>query len=93
MQIDFLIFRRPPQPFNKHVVPPGAPPVHADLNAAFQKQPGERGTGELATLIGIKNAGRAVFCNRVRNRFKIESKPSVSTAAAIDLPADCLRLA
>ena len=54
-QVNFLVFYRPPKPFNKDVVkyPPAA--VHADTNVAVLQYAGELQTGKLAPLIGVED--------------------------------------
>lgn len=62
MQINFLIFYRPPQPFRKDVVKASAPAVHADLNAwIFPQLADILKAGELAALVGIMNLRLANF--------------------------------
>ena len=56
-QIDLLLFHRAPEPLDKDVVPPGAPPSHADRNPLFLQQLREGHTGESATLIGVEISG------------------------------------
>ncbi len=51
MQINLFVFDRSPQPFNKHIVPPGALAVHADADAVFLEQAGEGQRCELAALV------------------------------------------
>jgi hypothetical protein len=53
MQIDILVLNATPQPFHKHVVPPAAFPIHADLDSVILQQPGKFQTGELAALVGV----------------------------------------
>ncbi len=50
VQIDLLIFDRPPQPLDKDVVAPRAAAIHADRDRVLQQQAGECGAGELAAL-------------------------------------------
>ncbi len=55
MQIDPFVFHRFPQALDKHIVPPGATPVHAELAPQILDCLHELMRGELAALIGIHN--------------------------------------
>src|ERR1700710_1985361 len=57
-QIDLFMFHRPPKALDKNVVPPGAAAIHAHGDRDLPQQPGERRTGELASLIVIKFLAR-----------------------------------
>lgn len=59
MQINFLIFYRPPQPFRKDIVKASAPAVHTDSDVRiFFQLTDILKAGELATLVGIVDFGR-----------------------------------
>ena len=49
-QVDFLVFDRPPEPFDEDVVPPRAFPVHADLDVGVLQRLDEVDGRELAAL-------------------------------------------
>ena len=49
-EIYLFVFDRPPKPFDKDIVTPGALAVHADGDAAFFQHASELGAGELAAL-------------------------------------------
>jgi hypothetical protein len=49
-QVDLFVFDRTPQPFNEHVVAPGAAAIHADPDQVIGQQADERRAGELAAL-------------------------------------------
>ena len=51
-QIHLLVLHTPPQPFDKHVVPPAAGAVHADLDAMVFQQSRELLAGELGGWLG-----------------------------------------
>jgi len=55
MQIDFLVFDRSPQPFNKDIVPPGSFAIHADGDLGILQNLREGQRGELRSLIGIED--------------------------------------
>ena len=50
LEIDVLVFQRPPQPLDKHVVHPAAAAVHGDRHAGLFERAGEGGRGELRAL-------------------------------------------
>lgn len=60
-KIDLLVFDRPPEPLDEHVVAPCALAVHADGDLVLLQQIGEGHTGELAALIRVEDLGLAVF--------------------------------
>ena len=64
-KIDLLVFDRAPQALNKHVVPPGAPAIHADRDLLALEDRGEADTRELTALVGIEDVGLA----EARQRF------------------------
>jgi hypothetical protein len=49
-QVHLLVFDRPPEPLDEHVVAPCTSAVHADGDGVAQQQAGEVSTGELASL-------------------------------------------
>ena len=55
LQIYFFIFHTAPEALDKHIVQPAPLAIHADLNAVLLEYSGERLTGELTTLIRVKN--------------------------------------
>ena len=55
VDVDLLVFDRPPEPFHHDVVPPGALAVHADLHTRIGQHLRELPAGELAALIGVKD--------------------------------------
>src|ERR1700693_4236759 len=65
VQIDLLIFDRTPQPLDKDIVAPRTATIHADRDRVLQQQSGERGAGELAALVGIKDLRSAVPSQRL----------------------------
>lgn len=60
-QVHSLVLHRAPQPLHKNVVERTTPPVLADADIVCFEHPGERVTGELATLIAVEHFGLAVF--------------------------------
>ena len=68
-EVDFLIFDRPPQPFDHDIVAPRALAVHAnrDLGRLQGHQKGPR--GELAALIRVHDLWRAMPRQGVAERF------------------------
>jgi hypothetical protein len=69
-QIDFFVFDRAPVPLDEDVVTPGRLAVHADRDGVVEKQTDERGTGELAALIGTVML-RVRCCLRAESAFVI----------------------
>src|SRR5208283_3498104 len=55
LQIDVLIFGAPPQPFDKPVVDPPPPTVHAHVHARRFHRVDKHRRGELRALVGIGN--------------------------------------
>jgi len=49
-EIHLLVFDRTPKPLHEDIVAPGAFAVHADFDAALEKNIRERRAGELAAL-------------------------------------------
>src|SRR6478752_6750428 len=72
MQIDLLIFDRPPQPLDKDIVAPRTATIHADRDRVLQQQAGERGAGELIALVGIEDLRSAVPGQRLLDRLEAE---------------------
>lgn len=69
MQINFLVFDRPPQPFREDVVKASAPPVHTDLNAwIFPQLADILKTGELAALVGVVNLRSGNLARLIQGR-------------------------
>src|SRR4030067_636002 len=58
MQIDGLVFQRPPQPLDHDVVHPPPLAVHRDPDAGFLEHLGELQGGELAPLVRVEDPGR-----------------------------------
>ena len=87
MQIHALVFQRPPQPLNEHVIHPAAPPVHADLDAGIGQHLGERQAGELAApRKSLRDfAGSVLKTSGVPNRASASSSASVQNATSIVL--------
>lgn len=72
IQIDRFVFETPPQPFDKHVVPPAPRPIHTDLNPVVVQEPGKFLARELAPLIGVENLRRARVSERLPDRLQTE---------------------
>ena len=69
VQVDMLVLHRAPEPFDKDVVHPSSPSVHADRNVVCLQDAGEFFAGELTPLIGVKDLRPAVFCNGLFERL------------------------
>ena len=52
-QVDFLVFDRPPQPFDKNMVAPRALAIHADRDLGVLQGREKGNGGELAALIRV----------------------------------------
>jgi len=72
VQVDRLVFQRPPQAFDEGIVHAPAAPVHGDRNACVPKHAREVEVGELAALVGVEDLRLAVFRNRRVQRFEVE---------------------
>ena len=60
-EIDLLIFDGTPEPFDENIVQRAAFAVVADLNARLEQPISKSHTGELGTLISVKNLRLAPF--------------------------------
>ena len=54
MQIHFRVLHRPPEPFDKYIVPPGTLDIHIDFYIPITQIAGKGLTGKLAALISIQ---------------------------------------
>ena len=61
MQIDGLLFQRPPQPFDEDVVQIATPPIHRDFDIGLRQRLDPIRARVLATLIRIHDLGLAIF--------------------------------
>ena len=69
-EVDFFVLEATPEPFDEHVVDPAAFAVHTDLYACVFEHLREILAGELATLVGVEDFGRAVFAQSfVQGRY------------------------
>jgi hypothetical protein len=73
-QIYLLVFDCPPQALDKDIVPPGAFPIHADLDPVLHQKAGEGGAGELRALIAVEDFWLSVSGNRFLDRLDAESE-------------------
>lgn len=69
MQIDALVFQRPPQAFDKDIVEEPTLAVHQDSGADPLRSISPYEGGELADLICVHNLGRAEPVDRLVQRF------------------------
>src|SRR5680860_1170214 len=69
VQIDFLVFDRSPQPFNKDIVPPRSLAVHTDGDLGILQNLREGLAGKLRSLIGVEDVRLTVTGKRLFNRF------------------------
>ena len=60
MQVHLFVLHGLPQPFDEHIVTPAALAIHADTDAVFLEQSGERCAGELAAPIGVEERRPAI---------------------------------
>src|SRR3954465_12913497 len=74
-QVYFFIFDRSPESLHEHIVPPGAPAIHADSDGVGDQLSGECGTGELATLIGVEDLRLAMASQGLLDRPDAEPGP------------------
>jgi len=70
--IDLLVCDAFPESFHKHVIPPAACAVHADLNAVMSEKSCEHMAGELAPLVRVEDLGAAIL--RVRLLHCVEAE-------------------
>src|SRR4051794_41279079 len=74
-QVYFFIFDGSPESLHEHIVPPGAPAVHADSDGVVDQLAGECGTGELAALIGVEDLRFAMAGQDDRGASTIIPRP------------------
>ena len=72
LQVDGLVFERPPQAFDKYVVHAAAPPIHGDCNARVLEDAGEVEAGELASLVGVEDIRAAAAIQGFSQRLDAE---------------------
>jgi len=72
VQIHLLVFDTSPQPLYKHVVPPAAFAVHADLNPLVFQESRELLAGELTPLVGVEDLGTAILRDRLPHGVETE---------------------
>ncbi len=72
VEIDLFIFKTPPQPFDKDVVPPAARPIHTDLNLVVVQESGEFLARELTALIRIDDLRSVIPDQRLLHGFHAE---------------------
>ncbi len=73
MQIDGLLFQRPPQAFDKDVVQIAAPAIHRDFDFGFNQSCDSAGACILAALICVHDLWLAVFGNSLLQRLNTEA--------------------
>jgi hypothetical protein len=74
LEIDLLVFNRPPETLDEDVVAPGGLAIHADPDLPVEKNLGEVMAGELAALVGVEDFGLAVFRQRLLDGFDAEGR-------------------
>ncbi len=62
-QIHLLVFYRPPEPLNDHVIALTVLAIHANLYVVRFQEIGELQAGELTALIGVHDLWGTVFLN------------------------------
>ncbi len=72
MQVDRLVFERPPEPLDEDIVHAAAPAVHGDRHACVLEHIGEVGAGKLAALVGVEDLGLAVSGQRLSQGLDAE---------------------
>jgi hypothetical protein len=72
MQIDLLVCDTFPQPLDKHVIPPAAFPLPADLDPVGFQSSRELLAGELAALLGVEDLWRALIGSGVLDSLQAE---------------------
>jgi len=72
VQIDRLIFERPPKPFDKDIVHVSAPAIHGDRDLRILEDAGELEAGELTALIGVEDFRLAISDQRFVQRLDAE---------------------
>jgi len=55
MQVEVVMFDRPPESLDEDVILASAAAVHADVDTVVFENLGERGTGKLRALIGVED--------------------------------------
>lgn len=72
VRIHLLVCDAFPESFRKHVIPPVACAVHADLNTVIGEKSCELVAGELAPLVGVENLGAAILRDRLLHCLEAE---------------------
>ena len=73
IQIDRLVFERPPQPLDEDIVHTPAPSIHGYRDLHVLENAGKLEAGELAALIGIEDVRFAVAVSTDRCNTCIKS--------------------
>ncbi len=64
VDVDALVFQRPPQALDKHIVHPTPFSIHRDLDVGAGQHLDEARTVELAALVSVEDFRLAVLCQR-----------------------------
>ena len=89
VQIDGLLFERPPQPFDEDVVEIAAPPVHRDFDVSLGQGRDPGRARVLAALIRIHDLGLAVFGDGLFQGSQRKSWHPAYLRAARTAPCAC----
>lgn len=73
-KVDFLVFNRPPKPFDEDIAPLRALAVHRDGNLSFLKHGGEVDGGKLRSLIGVEYFRLSIASQHFLDRFDTEAR-------------------
>jgi len=72
VEIEFLVFDRPPEPLDEDIVPPCALAVHRDRDVSLLQDGREVDGGELRSLVCVEDIGLAVSDKRFLDGFDAE---------------------
>ena len=72
VKIDLLLLDTFPESLHKHVIPPAAVAVHADLNPLVFQKSRELLAGELTPLVGVEDFGTAILRDRLSHGVETE---------------------
>lgn len=74
MEVDALIFERPPEPFYHAVINPSPLAIYGDFDLGIVQNINPFGAGELASLVAFKYLGLAVFHHDFLQGFDAEAR-------------------
>ena len=74
LEVNLVVFDRPPEPFDEDVVQRTAAAVHRQLHPEGEQRLGKLGGRELAALIGVEDLRHAIAVDRPLHRPGAEAR-------------------